>query len=411
MASTAALVIVLSVFNGMQDLVVSNFNRFNPPLKVEAKEGKVFTNYKLQITNYELECWKSNIEYQKSQISNLKSQISNLKSQISNLKSQIENIEGVAAVEQVVSDLVLVTYNEKQTLATLYGVSESFPELSGLDETIIDGSFDVGTKNGMVLGAGVAGLLGIDLNDFEPVKLYYPKRTKKNFANPADAFQTCYTRPVGVFASFTQYDENTVFVSEKLAKELFDYENEISFIAIYLNENAKLEKVQKKVLQIMGDDFIVRNQMQQEALLFKTIQGENLIVYLILGFIFVIATFNIMAMLGMLIIEKKQDISILNTLGASKTLLKKIFLMTGAMIGTFGGFLGICIGLVCCLIQQYFGIISFGNTEASFIISAYPVAISFIDFIVVFILSIIVSLLTSWVSLRGLKNNYLINKY
>jgi len=376
MASTAALVIVLSVFNGLQDLVVSNFNRFNPPLKIEVKEGKVFS---LENKDFSI--------------------------------SDLENVAGVKAVEQIISDLVLVTYNEKQTLATLYGVSESYPQLSGLADMTIDGYFDSHSENGIVFGAGVAGLLGINLSDFELVKLYYPKRNKKNLANPMDAFQTCYARPVGVFESYTPYDENSLFVPKKLAKEIFDFDTELSFIAIYLDENVKIEKVQKRITQIVGDEFIVQNQMQQEALLFKTIQTENLTVYLILSFILLIATFNIIGILGMLVIEKKQDISILHTLGASQTLLKKIFLIVGAMIGTFGGFLGMCIGLICCLIQQYFGIITFGNAESSYIISAYPVVISLIDFVVIFFIIIIISLLTSWTSLRGLKNNYLINKY
>jgi len=375
MASTAALVIVLSVFNGLQDLVISNFNRFNPPLKIEAKEGKTFT-------------------------------ISDFRFQISDL----ENIEGVKAVEQVVSDLILVTYNEKQTLATLVGVSESFPKLSGLDEMIIDGNFEINEKE-VVFGAGVAGLLNIELNDFELVKLYYPKRNKKNLLNPMESFQICYARPAGVFATYTPYDENILFVSEKLAKEIFDYDTEKSFIAIYLDENANPKKVQKKIAQMGGSNFIVKNQMQQEALLFKTIKAENLIVYLILGFIFLIATFNIMAILGMLIIEKKLDISILHTLGAPKTLLKKIFLRVGTMIGVFGGFLGMCIGLICCLLQQYFGIITLGNSESSYIITAYPVSIVPLDFLIVCSLVIFISLLTSWVSVRRLKNNYLINKY
>ena len=376
MASSAALVIVLSVFNGMQELVVSNFNRFNPPLKIEAKEGKVFSVESCQFSINDL-----------------------------------ENVEGVRAVEQVVSDLVLVTYNEKQTLVTLFGVSENYPELSGLAEMTVDGDFDTGTENGIVLGAGVAGLLSIELYDFVPVKLYYPKRTKKNFVNPMDAFQRCYARPVGVFVSYTNYDENTLLAPKKLAKEIFDYDTEISFIAIYLDDYAKIERVQKLITQIVGNRFTVQNQIQQEALLFKTIQSENLIVYLILGFIFVIATFNIMAMLGMLIIEKNQDISILHTLGASKTLIKKIFLMVGAIIGIFGGFCGMCIGLICCLLQQQFGIITFGNSESSFIISAYPVAIDLKDFVITLFFIICISLITSSLSLKGLKNSYLKNKY
>jgi ABC-type lipoprotein release transport system permease subunit len=376
MASTAALVIVLSVFNGLQELVVGNFNRFNPPLKIEAKEGKVFS-----------------LEENRFSISDL------------------ENVEGVKAVEQLFSDLVLVSYYEKQTLATLYGVSENYPELSGLARIIIDGNFAADAKNGVALGAGIAWLLSINLNDYEPVKLYYPKRNKKNLANPMDAFHTRYAPPTGVFQSYTHYDENALFVPEKLAKEIFDFDTEISFIAIYLNDNAKLEKVQKKITQIVGDDFTVQNQMQQEASLFKIIQTENLVVYLILGFIFLIATFNIVGILYILIIEKKQDISILHTLGASKALLKKIFLIVGAMIGISGGFLGMCIGLICCLIQQYFGVIALGGAESSYIVTAYPVSISLIDFVAVFLIIVTVTLLTSWVSLRRLKNNYLINKY
>ena len=375
MTSTAALIIVLSVFNGMQDLVVSNFNRFNPPMKIEAIEGKVFS-----------------LEDQPFSISDLK------------------NIAGVKAAEPVLSDLVLVNYNEKQTLTTLYGVFESYPNISGLADMTIDGSFDLSIPNSIVFGAGITGFLGVELYDYMPAKLYYPKRNKKNFINPMDAFQIGYAIPIGVFESYTPYDEHSVFVPITLARELLDYETEISHIAIYIKEQASLEKVQKKISQIVGDDFNVLNQMQQEALLYKTIKAENLVTYLILSFIFIIAAFNIIGILGMLIIEKKQDISILHTLGASKALLKKVFLMVGAMIGIFGGFIGMCIGLITCLLQQYFEIISLGSAQ-SYIITAYPVLIDFKDFVIVFLLVVIISLLTSWLSLRGLKTNYLKNKY
>ena len=376
MATTAALIIVMSVFNGFQELVVNNFNSFNPPLKIEAKEGKVFLP-----------------ENEHFSIRDLK------------------NIEGISAVEQVLSDLVLIVYDDKQTLTTLYGISENYPDLSGLATMTIDGDFDTNIQNGIIFGAGVAGLLNIELHDYAPAKLYYPKRTKRNFVNPMDAFQTHYARPVGVFASYTPYDEHAVFVPMTLAKELLNYDTEISYIAIYFNENVSIEKMQKKITQIVGDDFTVRNQMQQEALLFKIIKAENLIVYFILSFILVIAAFNIIGILGMLIIEKKQDISILHTLGASKALLKKVFLMVGAMIGIFGGLLGMGIGLIFCLLQQYFEIITLGGAESSIIITAYPVSIALKDFVVVFFLIILISLLTSGLSLRGLKTNYLKNKY
>jgi ABC-type lipoprotein release transport system permease subunit len=375
-ACTAALIIVLSVFNGMQDLVIDNFNRFNPPIKIEAKEGKTITTQHIE-----------------------------------NRISHIQNIEGVKAIEYVLSDLVLITYNDKQTLATLYGVSDNYPDLSGLALKTIDGVFEIGGRNSIVFGIGVAGLLGINLNDYEPAKLYYPKRTKKNFANPIDAFQSCLTVPAGVFASFTPYDENSVFVSLSLAKELFSYDNALSYIAVYIDENVSFEKVQRKITQIVGDSFIVRNQMQQEALLYKTIQGENLIVYLIFGFIFIIAAFNIIGILGMLVLEKKQDISILHTLGASKALLKKVFLMVGAMIGIFGGLLGMSIGFICCLAQLHFEIITLGGAGSNYMISAYPVSMALKDFTIVFAMIIFISLLSSGLSIRGLKINYLKNEY
>jgi len=376
MASTAALIIVLSVFNGLQDLVVSNFNRFNPPLKIEAKEGKVFS---IKDTHFSL--------------------------------SDLENIEGVKAVEQVLCDLVLITYNEKQSLTTLYGVSENFPELSGLSRMTVDGNFNTNHANNVVFGFGVAALLGIELQDYVPAKLYYPKRNKKNLVNYMDAFEMRYTIPAGVFASFTPYDDNAVFVSETLAKEIFDYETETSFIAIYLDENSSMMKVQKKISAMVGSGFSVRNQVQQEALLFKTIQSENLMVYIILSFIMIIATFNIIGILAMLIIEKKQDISILHTLGATKALLKRVFLMVGAMIGIFGSFLGMFIGLIFCLIQKYFKIITFGNADSSYVITAYPVSISSKDFIVIFFLVLLLSIGTSTLSLRGLKTGNIKNNY
>jgi lipoprotein-releasing system permease protein len=376
MASTSALIIVLSVFNGMQDLVVSNFNRFNPPLKIEAKEGKVFS-------------------------------ISDFRFPISDL----ENIEGVKAVEQALSDLVLVSYNDKQVLATLYGICEEYPELSGLDKVMMDGYFNLLSQSGIVFGAEIAGLLNIELNSFELAKLHYPKRDKKNLANPLDAFQTKHASPVGIFASYTPYDENAAFVPIKLAKDIFNYETEISYLAVYLDNNISTQKVQKIISQMFGGDFTVKNQIEQEPIIFKTIKSENLIVFLVLSFVLFIATFNILGILGMIIVEKQQDISILHTLGASKTLLNKVFLTLGTMIGTLGGFLGICLGYICCFLQQHFEIISFGSNESASIISAYPVLMDFNDFAIVFFFIITISLLTSILSLRGIKNNYLINKY
>lgn len=364
-AGTAALIIVLSVFNGMQEWVLGNFNRFNPPFKIEAKEGKTF-----QISDFPFE--------------------------------KLENIKEISSIEPILSDLALITYHNKQTLATLKGVSKNYPKYSNLCEMVIDGEFSTDSENGVVLGASIAGLLDIELREYEHLKLFYPKRTKKNLSNPIDAFQSFSVRPIGVFATYTPYDEEFVFIPINLAKELFEYENELTSVEIFIQKNVSLNKVQNKIEKIVGDTFELRNQFQQEEVLFKTINAEKLVIFIVLSFIFMVAAFNIIGVLGMLLVEKKQDISILQILGASKTLLKKVFLWIGLMISIIGGVIGLLIGLIICLIQQHFEIVTLGS-EGSYALTAYPVSVSAADFALVFLVMVAVSFITSLLAISGLK--------
>jgi lipoprotein-releasing system permease protein len=369
MVSSAALIIVLSVFNGLEDLVSNSFNQFNPDYMITAKQGKSFSLNEIDI-------------------------------------SSLKNISNVAHVEEVVSDLTLITLNDKQILTHFKGVSSNYPIYSQTDQLIFDGAFhlNVEGKPFAVLGSIVAGTLDINLNGFDLLKFHYPKREKKNLSNPTDAFNTLFLQPSGVFLSHTQYDEQIVFVPIDFARELGDFQNEVTSLEIILHKKNQQFSEQKQIKAIIGDKFVVKNKFEQEELLFKTMKSEKLMIFFILSFVVLVAIFNIIGVIGMLIVEKKKDIGILNTLGADYNLINSIFLMEGVLISTFGGILGIFFGFLICFIQQTFGIIKLGDGTANYIIDHYPVIMSTNDFIVVFASVMLISVIASFISIAGLRN-------
>ncbi len=370
MVSTASLVIVLSVFNGLEDLVTNSFNQFNPDYVITPKQGKSFS---IQDINIE----------------------------------KIKDIPGVFSVEEIVSDLALITLNNKQVLTHIKGVSNTYPKNLGLDTLIYDGNFSL-VKNGeqyVVLGAINAGTLDINLNGFELLKFHYPKRDKKNLSNPIEAFNTLYLKPSGVFLSNTQYDDQIVFVPIQFAKDLTGFNDEITSLEVILARSSSKFLEQKSIEKIVGSNFVVKNKYQQEELLFKTMKSEKLMVFLILSFVLIVAIFNIIGVIGMLIVEKKKDISILNTLGADRKLIHSIFIYEGILISFLGALLGMFIGFIVCFVQQYFGIIKLGDGSEGYIIKYYPVIMSGIDFLIVFTSVILISFLASTISIMGLKSN------
>ncbi|PKP19583.1 MAG: hypothetical protein CVU04_05680, partial [Bacteroidetes bacterium HGW-Bacteroidetes-20] len=333
MVSTASLVIVLSVFNGLEDLVTNSFNQFNPDYVITPKQGKSFSIQDIDI-------------------------------------EKIKDIPGVFAVEEIVSDLALITINNKQVLTHIKGVSNTYPQNLGLDTLIYDGTFSL-VKNGeqfVVLGAINAGTLDINLNGFELLKFHYPKRDKKNLSNPIEAFNTLYLKPSGVFLSNTQYDDQIVFVPIQFAKDLTGFNDEITSLEVILTKSSSKFIEQKSIEKIVGSNFMVKNKYQQEELLFKTMKSEKLMVFLILSFVLIVAIFNIIGVIGMLIVEKKKDISILNTLGADRKLIHSIFIYEGILISFLGALLGMFIGFIVCFVQQYFGIIKLGDGSEGYII-------------------------------------------
>ncbi|HPE39754.1 MAG TPA: FtsX-like permease family protein [Bacteroidales bacterium] len=368
MVSSAALIIVLSVFNGLEDLVSRSFNQFNPDYEITIKEGKSFNKDLIHV-------------------------------------DKILKINNISSVQEVVSDLTLLVFNDKQLLTNFKGVSKEYPQKSKIDQLIYDGSFDLSRNNQptAVLGATVAGTLNIQLNGFDFLKFYYPKRNKKNLSNPLEAFQILYIQPSGVFLTHTQYDEQYVFVPIEFARELGDYENQVTSYEVFLKKESSAFSEQKEIEKIVGDQFLVKNKFQQEELLFKTMKSEKLMVFVILSFVILVAVFNIIGVIGMLIVEKKKDIEILNTLGSGQPLIRSVFLMEGILISLIGGVFGSILGFILCFLQQQFGLVSLGDGSANYIIDHYPVIMNLNDFILVFLSVICISTIVSFISISGLR--------
>ena len=273
------------------------------------------------------------------------------------------------------------------------------------DKLLIDGNFDLyrGEQPCAVLGTGAAGKLLIQLNQYDLLKLYYPKRTKKNLANPADAFRTLHLYPAGVFCTNTAYDQEMVFCPIDFARNLMGYPGEVTSMEIQLKKSGEYSKVQDDIQRIIGPKYKVQNKYQQEESLFRTMQSEKLVIYVILAFILLVAAFNIIGSLGMLILEKQRDTSVLRSLGASKKLVRRIFLFEGMGTSLAGGLGGLLLGTIICLLQQWFHIVKLGGDGGNYIIQYYPVQMRAIDFAIVLLTVRSISLLTSVIPARKLQ--------
>mgnify|MGYP003417268947 FL=1 len=319
--------------------------------------------------------------------------------------AQLKQLPNVISLHEVVSDLTLVNYGECQMLTNFKGVPADYPTQTGLENLIYDGEFFLGTESqpAAVLGATVAGMLRLNLNGLEMIELYYPKRLKKNLTLSTEAFNRQFLKPSGVFLTNTEYDKDYLFIPIEIAKQLCDYDHQATSVELYLDDVAPLKEVQETAETIVGEKYVVKNQYQQEEELFRTMKSEKLIIFFILTLIIIMATFNIIGVIGMMIVEKKKDISVLYTLGANRSFIKQIFLFEGAFVSFIGGILGIFLGFIICLLQQYLHIVKLGDGSEGFIIDYYPVAMQGKDFFLVFLAVIIVTLFASVASLLGLQ--------
>ncbi len=358
---SAALIIILTVFNGFESVILKMFNTITPQLIISPAKGKTFD---------------SNTVY------------------FNELKSN----KAVYSYTEILAENALVRYNNKQAPALIKGVSSDFLKNQSLDSIIVDGHFVLQNDNGpnAVIGSALQSYLGVNPSDaFEPLQIYSPKKgIKAGSINPLDDFTILNILPSGVFEVQQDFD-NLVIVPIEFARELLQEQKNVSAIEINVNKGVDADQLKKQITDKLGDAFIVKNRVEQNQALYNVLGSEKWMVYIILTFILIIAIFNIIGSLTMLVIEKLKDISILSSLGAGKKLIKRIFLLEGMMITLSGCIFGLLIGLIFCLVQQHFGLVKMGETGMLGISNAYPIALKWKDFVLVFVTVSVFSLIAS----------------
>ena len=354
--STAALILVLSVFNGFEDLILKMYNSFDPHIKITSAEGKTF-----------------------------------------NSKDIILDHPDILVKSFILEERVLLEYQQKKFIATIKGVSPSYRDLTNFDSLLVEGNYinDYDNKNIAVVGKGVAYYLSIGLNNmFEQLEVFIPNRTKKTLLNPTTSFNKGSLLPVGFFSIQNEIDQEYIIVPLQFIQKLSERENNISAIEIKLKNQNRMLDVQQELKNNLGSKFIIKNRLEQQEFLYKILNSEKLIVFLILVFIMIIAAFNIVGSLTMLILEKKKDIKTFQSFGATVKNVQSIFFNKSMLTIISGTLIGVFFGLILAFSQQKFGFISMGN--GSFVVSAYPVLIKMTDVLLTCITVLLIGFLASW---------------
>ena len=355
---TSALVLLLSVFNGFEDLLLSMYNSFDPHIKITSNEGKTFNS--------------------------------------ENIISELKKNEEILYFTDVLEEKVSMKNGDHEFIASIKGVGEDFNKMTNLDSIIVEGENfnNYGNKNVAVLGQGVAYHLSMGVgNMFNRLKIFVPNRESKTLLNPTSAFSSTSVLPIGVFSLGAEYDSKYIITPIDFLQDLLQ-KNEVSAIEINLKDESKMLEIQKYLQNNLGENYKVSNRLQQHAVLHKILNSEKLGVFIILTFMLIIATFNIIGSLSMLMIEKKKDIKTFWNLGATQKSIQEIFFTEGMLTIIIGSFLGILLGLVLATIQMKYGIIGMG--EGNFIIHSYPVAIHYADLIWVECTVLFIGLFESW---------------
>lgn len=373
--ATLAMVCTLSVFNGFQDMVATFFTAFDPQIKITSVKGKVFDGS-------------------------------------GPVFAEIRTMPEVAVYSESVEDNAMVQYKGRQAMAVIKGVEDNFDRLTPID-SILFGRGEL-ILHDEVVDYAIPGLqllstLGTGIRFLDPLEIYAPKRGSKiNMSNPMSSFVSDRLFSSGLTFTVNQekYDASYIITSIGFARRLFRYTNEVSAVNLRLTQDADENTVIKRLKEKLGDDFRVQNRYGQQADTFRIMEIEKLISYIFLTFILMIACFNVIGSLSMLIIDKKNDVQTLRNLGASDSQIVRIFLFEGRMISFIGAVSGVIIGLALCLIQQEYGIISLG-TAGSFIVDAYPVSVHAWDVVLVFATVLTVGFISVWYPVRYLSRRLL----
>lgn len=358
---TMALVIVMSVFNGLEDLIRGLFASFDAELKIEIAEGKSF-----EVTEEWLD--------------------------------SIRSVEGVEILTEVIEDNALFDYNGNQIVARLKGVSDNFLDQGRFSKGYFWGDTTLGTglRPAAILGRGVGFFLSVNLNDkIVPLKVFYPKAPRSAATiDPNQLYSSAILDPVAFFSIERQFDDEYVIAPLEFAKNLLNYGNKRTSLEIKVEDGYSINSVQNALKKLLGPKFLIRNTDEQHSGLLRTVKLEKLFVFLTLTFILGIASFNIFFSLSMLAIEKKKDIAVLKAMGAPIQLIRRIFLKQGALIALSGAVIGLVLGFLICLVQEKFGLVSLGISSA--VIDSYPVKIAWTDFIWITLAVVSITLLASY---------------
>jgi lipoprotein-releasing system permease protein len=370
---TFALVVILSVFNGLDTTIKSLFSSFDPDIKISASVGKSFD---LKEGSFDA----------------------------------IKQLPGVVSVIPVIEDEAMLGYGERQYYATVKGVPVDYLSTSGLDSSFItSGKFILEDRQipFAVVGQGVAFFLSVGLNFSDPIHVYTLKKGTRGRPDVANAFIHSTIYASGIFANQQEIDSRYVLVPFEFAKGVFQMNNQVSAVEVGLKEGVSNKKIKAEIASLLGKKFTVKTQFEQHELFYKVMESEKWAIFLILGFILIIASFNILGSLSMLIIDKKADIAILQSMGANQKLIRTIFLFEGWMISLAGAILGLIFGIFICWLQVEYGILKIPGNDGSFIFTSYPVEIRISDLFVIFLLVSGIGFLAAWYPIRFISGKYL----
>ena len=368
---TAALIVVLSVFNGFEDLVKGLYNDFYADVKVTAASGK----------------WM-NIP--------------------PNQLAELEAVNGVKAIAPVAEERAILVDDENKSIVWLKGVEPGYGNVSGVPKHMIAGNFVTGNREQpvLVLGAGVENALQINADrNLYPVTIYLPNRKSINPADPLDALHSNSAATAGTFVIQQEFDNQYAFTDMRFMQYMLDLQpTQYSSLEVYVAGETPLEPVQAKLKSILGKSFVVRNRYEQNQNLFAAMQIERLVIYGVAFLILIIAAFNIIGCLTMMVLEKQKDIAVLKAMGAPDRTIKRIFLNEGFLLAGIGGFIGIVIALVICWGQSHFHWIKLGGQ--SFIIDYYPVSMQWTDFLLVAAIIFIIAFIAAYIPSRKAAANF-----
>lgn len=374
---TMALVIVLSVFNGFHDLVASLFTNFDPQIEVVPVKGKTINADAPEL-------------------------------------DRIRHLDFVDVATDVVEDQAIAVYGDRQRMVTLMGVDENFDQLTNISDILYgDGDFTLRVAN---LYFGVPGIrlaqdLGLGARWADYLKIYAPVRRGQltDLDTPTDGFVVDSLLSPGVVYAVNQnkYDRDRIITSIYFARQLFDQDGMLSSLQLRLKPGTDLSTAKREIKAAAGEKFRVLDRFEQQADTFRIMQIEKVLAYVFLTFILIVACFNIISSLSMLIIDKKNDINTLHNLGANDRQIQSIFLYEGRIISAVGALIGIGLGLALCGLQQAFGFVKMGESSGTFIVNAYPVSVHYWDVLVVFITVILIGWAASWIPARRLRKQIL----